>query len=126
MSHIGRDLDTHWESSIYRVSKFCGDNTNDFARLVKLKAIKHNIQVNLGETFIGSSVVYYILNLWEWLRLAHYHFIEFTEIRDPSNPAVLIGYDETGEATGKSSVPIGISTPSSISLANSLLNISFL
>ena len=69
---------------------------------------------------------HYILDLWEWVRLEHYHFIEFTEIRDPSNSAVLIGYDKTGEATGKSSVPIGISTPSAISLANSLLNISFL
>ena len=98
LSHIKRDLDTHWDYSICKVSKFCGDNTNDFAWLVNLKAIKHNTQVNIGEPFIGSSVVHCILDLWEWVRLAHYHFIEFTDIRDPSNPAVLLGYDKTGEA----------------------------
>ena len=98
LSHIGRDIDTHWESSIFKVSKLCGDNTNGFARLVKLKAIKHHTQVNIGESFIGSSVVHYILDLRECVRIAHYHFIEFTEIRYPLNPAVLLGYDKTGEA----------------------------
>ena len=97
LSHIGRYLYTHWESSICKVSKFCDDNTNGFARLVNLKSIKHHNQVNIVEPFIGSSVVHYILDLCEWVRLAHYHFIEFTEIRDPSNPAVFIEYDKTGE-----------------------------
>ena len=78
LSHIGRDLDTHWESSICKVSKLCGDNKNGFAQLVNIKVIKYHTQVNLGEPFIDYSVVHYILNIWEWVRLAHYHFIEFT------------------------------------------------
>ena len=65
LSHIGKDLDTHWESSICKVSKLCGDNTNGFARLVKIKAIKNHTKVNFGEPFIGSSVVHYILDIWE-------------------------------------------------------------
>ena len=98
LTHIGRDLDTHWESSVCKVSKLCGDNTNGFARLVNLKAIKNHTQVNIGEPFIGSSVVHNILDLWEWVRLAHYHFIDFTGIRQPSNLAIILGYDKTGEA----------------------------